>query len=542
MLRRFIRYLAIVCLAVGTAARAEAVVLAAGPQVRLAGYTSSALLNSAQDIQILIKFDIADKWHILSPEKGDIGLPTTVTWKLPPGFEVVDEEWSVPALFDEDIIAVYGYAGEAYYLATIRPGDVYSGQISFEAEINWQACFEECVPGNARLKFTLPVVEHNVLPSAEWRQVIQQAEQFMFQEAANPEENASGHDLLRVMFMAFLGGLILNLMPCILPILSLKAIGLVKHIQNEQRAKKDAVLFFCGVLVSFLVMASFLAWFRMSGENIGWGFQLQSPWFIFVLFIIFLLIALMFLDVINVNVPLINKLAVVSGRTQRLSSFLTGVFSVVIASPCTAPFMGVAIGYTLTQPVYLYYPVFMSLAVGYALPFTLIGFFPRVISRILPKPGKWMTTLKHLFAIPVLLTCVWLAWVWLAQVFAPKSPVGNSSAVWRVYDEAEVSRQVEAGRNVFIDFTAKWCITCLANEKAVLETEAFAHLVQENDILLYKADWTSRDDRITKALAKYGRNSVPLYIYYDGQTRSMKILPQLLTIDTLDLRQVDPIG
>ena len=352
-------------------------------------------------------------------------------------------------------------------------------------------------------------------------------------KSADNDEASASESIGLVMLMAFAGGLILNLMPCVFPVLSIKAMALMKHTQDTKLARREAVLFFCGVMVSFMVMVSFLAWFRLSGETIGWGFQLQSPWFIFILLVIFVIITLMFLDVITINVPLINKLANVSAKTQRLSSFFTGVFSVVIASPCTAPFMGVAIGYTLTQPVYMYYPVFMALAVGYALPFTLIGLYPQFIGRIMPKPGKWMETLKHLFAIPMVLTCLWLAWVWCTQVFTShEKGYGyelQSQLVWRPYDPVEVERMVNAGQNVFVDFTAKWCITCLANEQLVLETQQFADLVKAKNILLYKADWTNRNEHITQALAQFGRNSVPLYVYYDGQYKVSRVLPQLLT-------------
>lgn len=535
MMKKLFKYLSIGLLwfcTLADEAKALDCVQAKTPQVVLQGYTSTAEVNANQDIQVLISFEIKDHWHILSPEPGDIGLPTKVEWSLPSGYALINEQWSLPQVFGEGVFAVYGYGDKAFYLATIRLSTEVLRKTELTAKVSWQACAEECVPQEAMLSFKLPIVEHNVLPNAQWRKIAAEAhETFVSSKKPAIDKADDNTPLWLVMLMAFVGGLILNLMPCVFPILSLKALALIKQVQDVKLARREAWLFFGGVMVSFMVMVSFLAWFRLSGESVGWGFQLQSPWFIFVLLVIFVIIALMFLDIININVPLINRLAKVSANSQKLSSFFTGVFSVVIASPCTAPFMGVAIGYTLTQPVYMYYPVFMSLAVGYALPFTLIGLYPQVIGRIMPKPGKWMATLKHLFAIPVILTCFWLAWIWCVQVFgvSNQDKADNQQLLWRDYNAVEAARMVDAGHNVFIDFTAKWCITCLANEQLALNTPEFAQLVQDKSIILYKADWTNRNEQLTEALAQYGRNSVPLYVYYDGKYQTFHILPQLLT-------------
>ena len=539
MIKYLIKYLSVLGLLCGVCYGAEAAELdaveAQTAHVSLFGYTNTEAINTSQDIQVIIRFEIQDKWHILSPEPGDIGLSTTVEWNLPSGYELIKEKWSLPQVFGEAPFVAYGYGRQAFYLATIRPSNEVWRKAELSAKVSWQACAEECVPEQALLKFELPIVEHNVMPLPQWRKLADEAKQSFSVSAKNTAHNETSAEasIGMVMMMAFVGGLILNLMPCVFPVLSIKAMALMKHVQDTKLARREAILFFCGVMVSFMVMVSFLAWFRLSGESVGWGFQLQSPWFIFILLIIFIIITLMFLDIITVNVPLINKLAKVSAKTQQLSSFFTGVFSVVIASPCTAPFMGVAIGYTLTQPVYMYYPVFMALAVGYALPFTLIGLYPQVIGRILPRPGKWMETLKHLFAIPMVLTCMWLAWIWCTQVFALSDNIEKadvqSQLVWRPYDQMEVDRMVNAGQNVFVDFTAKWCITCLANEQLALNTPEFAQLVKDKNIILYKADWTNRNEQIAKALAQYGRNSVPLYVYYDGQYKVSRVLPQLLT-------------
>lgn len=205
----------------------------------------------------------------------------------------------------------------------------------------------------------------------------------------------------------------------------------------------------------------------------------------------------------------------------------------LIASPCTGPFMGIAIGYTLAKPIYVYYPVFLALSVGYALPFALVGLFPKFIHRFLPKPGKWMDILKKIFAIPVFLTIMWLFWVLFSQIEANRGERVRE-VLWRTYNRDIVAQAVASGEKVFIDFTAKWCITCLANEKIALQSKEFERLVRTGKIQAFKADWTSRSAEIAQSLAYYGRNSIPLYVYYNGEGGNYVILPQLLTPGILE--------
>lgn len=340
--------------------------------------------------------------------------------------------------------------------------------------------------------------------------------------------------LFLVLFMAFVGGLILNLMPCILPILTLKAISLVQSVHNTKESKIEAFMYFFGVVFSFMLVATILVILRINGEKIGWGFQMQSPTFIVIMIIIFFVISLMLLDIITIHNPL-HSVGRVSFKQKRINAFMTGLFSVLIASPCTAPFMGVAIGYTLAKPLYIFYPVFLALSIGYALPFTLIGFFPTVMKKFLPKPGKWMLILKKLFALPILLTCLWLLWVLNSQIdfIKTKEETTSDNLQWQTYSEQAVNDSIKKGNAVFIDFTAKWCITCLANKKITLNSKEFAQIVEENNILLYRADWTNYDDNIEKALKNYGRNSIPLYILYPKNNKKYKILPQLITPNIL---------
>ncbi|MBR1605861.1 MAG: thioredoxin family protein [Alphaproteobacteria bacterium] len=356
----------------------------------------------------------------------------------------------------------------------------------------------------------------------------------LLKEAEYAVSFPSSNSFILMLLMAFVGGIILNLMPCIFPILFIKSLNLLNNIHSHRGVAVEALFYFVGVVISFMIIAMILWVLRLGGAMIGWGFQLQSPIFVAFLWLLFFIIGLMFLGLIHFHMPFFNRLGAVSLKKQKLNSFFTGLLSVLIASPCSAPFMGSAIGYSMTQPPYIYFPIFLALAIGYALPFTLIGLFPDTFAKMLPRPGKWMVVLKKLFAIPVFVTCLWLGWVFYNQV-TPATPAWQEpdSLAWETFSPEKLSSLQQQNRPVFIDFTAKWCLTCLVNEKTALSSKAFKRLVNEQNITLLKADWTSKDTYITSALAQYGRNSVPLYVYYDGMNPQPTILPQLLTVHLL---------
>lgn len=350
-----------------------------------------------------------------------------------------------------------------------------------------------------------------------------------------PVQQAQAQPLIGILAAAFLGGLILNMMPCIFPVLFLKTINLVQNAYAETQAKLEAIFYFIGVIVSFTGIAALLWLLRTTGENIGWGFQLQSPFFIAVMFLLFLILALMFLGIINFNALWFNRLGSISSGNRQIQAFLTGLFAVLIASPCSAPFMGAAIGYSITQPLHIYLPVFLALAVGYALPFTLIGLFPKQLAVVLPRPGRWMEILKKLFALPMLATCIWLAWIFVHQVQNETTLSATDNGLeWQRFSEEKLQSLANTKQPVLIVFTAKWCLTCLVNEKIALDNPRFKQLAKDKNIALLKADWTNKDAEITAALSQYGRNSVPLYVYYNGTDNRPQILPQLLTVGLLE--------
>jgi len=391
---------------------------------------------------------------------------------------------------------------------------------------------------------------------------------------------------------AVLGGLILNLMPCVFPVLSIKAIGLVQQAKTHPAAvRAKGMVFAAGVVSSMLCLAAVLLVLRAAGEQIGWGFQLQSPLFVTLLVYLLFAVGLNLSGVFEVGGGLAG---VGDGLTQGDSyraSFFTGVLTTLVATPCTAPFMASAVGAALTQPPAFALSVFAALGIGLALPYLLLSFAPWM-RRALPKPGAWMDTLKQVFAFPIYASAAWLLWVlaqqtssfglgaalagailiafaaWayqkskssaaggrvaalvtatLAVVLAVLLPVrfadvaaaasgvsaaGAHAAVeWQPYDAAQVAKLNAAGRPLLVNFTASWCLTCLVNERNTFTDSAVQEIFRTKGVTLMKGDWTNRDPAITQALASFGRAGVPLYVVYNSKPGSTEpvILPQLLT-------------
>ncbi len=404
--------------------------------------------------------------------------------------------------------------------------------------------------------------------------------QFSAAPGSVPAAPASGIGLLEALIFAFLGGLILNLMPCVLPILSMKALALAgKGGGARGEALRDSLVYALGVILSFAAFAIALLALRAGGEAVGWGFQLQEP------IAVAAFAALMFAIGLNLSglydVPGFGGGGSLAARGGAAGSFFTGVLAVAVAAPCTAPFMGAAMGYALTQSAAVSILVFLSLGAGMAAPFVLLGAVP-ALRRWLPRPGAWMETLRQVLAFAMYATAIWLVWVlaqqsgadgvlyvlvaalalgfalwaygrrqrgagrvWLVLgllgalgAFAALATIrgGEPSAVQNagpIPHEAYSAERLAAlraeKRGVFVNATAAWCITCLVNEKVALSTPGVAAAFKNGKIAYLKADWTNRNSAITELLQSFGRDGVPLYLYYAPGARSAVVLPQILT-------------
>jgi len=391
-------------------------------------------------------------------------------------------------------------------------------------------------------------------------------------ESLSPPVKDTSLNLWQALLFAFLGGIILNLMPCVFPVISLKVMSFLKLADsNPRKIRMHALIFSGGVLFTFSAIAIALLGLKATGQLVGWGFQLQSPEIVGFLAILMTMIGFILLTDINLNIGNLFLTQSVTQTSGFSNSFWTGALAVVVASPCTAPFMGAALGYAIVQPSAVSILVFISLALGFALPYLILGWNPNLIAA-LPKPGEWMKILKKFFAFPMFATSIWLLWVFEQQtagndlivllamcllasfgvwIFTQKSKIASvigaifmvtafllvsnidkstvisneTLAQWNLQTENSLQNQNQA---YLINFTAAWCITCQTNEKLVLGTEEVQEFLKNQNIQYIKADWTNRNSEIAAALERYERSGVPLYVYWEPGMTQPKILPAIL--------------
>ncbi len=395
---------------------------------------------------------------------------------------------------------------------------------------------------------------------------------------ATSEPSQPSFSLGLILIFALVGGLILNLMPCVFPILSIKVLSFTQQHQTSSARKQHGLAYTLGVVLSFVAIAGLMLSLRAGGEAIGWGFQLQSPGFVIFLVYLFTFLGLSLSGYMQIFTGLMSVGQSTSTSKGLASSFMTGVLATTVASPCTAPFMGPALGFAISQNSGVALLIFAFLGLGMALPFVALTLIPSLASK-LPKPGQWMENLKQFLAFPMYLTALWLLWVagrqtgvdvviavvtglvlmvlaiWLWQL---ATKVNSSGAIfiskllavlalvaavavtekqlnqreqvqpWQDYSPQRLDALRNQGAAVFVNMSADWCITCLVNERVAMGDKFYASL-KSNNVTYLKGDWTFKDPQITQLLNQYNRNGVPLYLLFSSDSKEAEVLPQILT-------------
>lgn len=649
-------------------------------------------------LTVALRLEHAPKWHTYWLNPGT-GLPTSLTWKLPPGWTAGPIQWPAPRVLHDskNNIVGQGYEGDLLLPVTLTPprDAAPGGTVTLQAAAEWLMCEDICVPGSAQLTLTLPVTaaapvaeptwgpriravvtglpradaswtlaasrtaqtvtlsvrparpglpaprkphfftadgliaydqpqvaaedgqggwkltlpvasdgpadakrltgvlttEGSWVAGGELRGLLVDAE-FAAAPAARPPGGearltapVAATGLGGTLLLAFLGGLILNLMPCVFPVLGIKILGFVNQ-AGHQRGKIVAhgLVFTLGVLLSFWTLAGVLALLRASGDQLGWGFQLQSAGFVYALAVLLLVFALNLSGLFEFGLGA----TAVGGELQMKSgltgSFFTGVLATVVATPCSAPFLAPALGAALAVSTVESFTIFTAIAVGLSAPYLLLSIFPQAV-RVLPRPGAWMETFKQLMAFPLYATVGYLVWVLAAQtseegfrgvllslvaialaawfygrwctpgakpgrrrfglaamvaagVFGlwlgwPRDAAAEAKAgaqvTWEAWSPEAVTRLRAEGRIIYVDFTARWCATCQTNKKLVFGSEEVRRYFADRKIATLRADWTNQDPRITAELARYQRSAVPFNLIWLPGREAPIILPEVLT-------------
>lgn len=677
----------------------------------------SDALVPGQTTTVALRLVHEEHWHTYWKNPGEAGLPTTISWKLPPGFAAGPIQWPAPAITDTGGVLTLGYGGDLLLLVDITaPANLPTGEpITLQARADWLMCKESCVPGNAKLSLTLPVAA-TAAPDAQWSariaaaraavppttdqlvahayrqgreltirveprgstvlaagpvaffagdaavetQALQPAHQTgatldftvrQSESAGSPTELnglliapegwwpggpkaveiqipvtdgpaptltpaanttsptsavapaqaptnpvAAKTGLLGLLGLAFVGGAILNLMPCVFPVLGIKILGFVQQAgEDRAKVKLHGIAFSAGVLVSFWILAVLLLVLRPAagGAEHGWGFQLQNPGFVFALAVVMLTFGLSLSGVFEIGGSLIGTGSALQAKSGLSGSFFSGVLATVVATPCSAPFLGVALAGALTLPAAQSLLVFSMIALGLSAPYLVLSIFPQFI-RLLPRPGAWMETFKQFMAFPLYATSGFLLWVLAAQLrddyfgflfallaltviaFAtwvfgrwaaphrerrtrwtamataalliagglflgwPRTPAdaattaaAGSAAIphpeWQPWSAEAVAQLRAEGRIIYVDFTARWCVTCQVNKGLVFSSTEVLKTFHERKVATLRADWTNQDPKITAELQRFNRAAVPMNLVYLPGRAEPVLLPEVLT-------------
>jgi thiol:disulfide interchange protein len=592
-------------------------------KVKLISESKVITLGQTFDVGLLLNMD--KDWHTYSKNPGDSGLPTSVNWTLPNGFIADEIQWPAAKPITAGGLTSYGYEDQVLLLIKIHvPSEGYhNGQaVIIKGKVNWLECHNICVPGTAEVSLPLRIGQKPELSSTGDLALFQKYRELIPPEASITQPSSSinpldplanlpsfstnspaQHPRIRMLSQppsqslelfwksllgAFVGGMILNLMPCVLPVIAIKILGFVKQSnESPKKARHLGIFFALGVIVSFWALAFLVIALQAAGHQVGWGsIQFQEPRFLMAMALIVTLISLNFFGLFEIEAPskIIQGAGNLSSRSGMTGAFLNGILATLLATPCTAPFLAQAVGFAFTQSPLFVFTTFSAAGIGLAFPYMILAWRPGLL-RWLPKPGNWMIRFKQTMGFVMLATAIWLlfnlsshstaatfffaGWllfisfaVWFLSAFFERrmvpiliiltnisiaafwhvSPmfaemestsmnqIQTDKIDWKPFSKSALQSALETHQPVFIDFTADWCLTCQVNKKVAIETEAVAQKIKDLHIIPFLADWTRRNDEITETLISFQRSGVPFYIIYPANRSKQPILlPEVLT-------------
>jgi thiol:disulfide interchange protein DsbD len=518
-------------------------------------------------------------WHTYWKNPGAAGMATKIQWQLPPGVSAGEIQWPLPEKFPPVEVTTYGYENEVVLLVPLKlANDLRPGQLDLKADVSWLECKEVCIPGRASVQATLNI---GTQTKASADAALIQLWQGKMPKSHVSDLVPAGETIWKMLLYAFIGGLILNIMPCVLPVIALKILGFVSEARSEPRhVRKLGLVYALGVLVSFIALAGIVIGIKAAGHRAGWGMQFGSPIFVVCLTTLVMLVALNLFGVFEVSLSgrAMNAADRLASKHGTTGAFFNGVLATALATPCTAPFLSIALGFAFAQNAPVIVLVFLAVGIGLAAPYVVLSWNPAWL-KFLPKPGAWMEKFKIVMGFPMLATAVWLfnlaygdygkrvlwlgvflvlvalaAWVFGKFVQRGRTRRGLALAIalilliggyayalenqlnwrapmtiadttgslknspngidWQRWTPEAVAKARSEGRPMLVDFTADWCLTCQVNKKTSIEIPSVRSKLKEINAITLLGDYTHFPDAITLELNRYNRAGVPLVLVY----------------------------
>ncbi len=584
-------------------------------------------MQPGKPFKLGVELTMKSGWHTYYKESGDAGMPTKLTWHLPPGFTAGPVLWEKPEKFNDSGIVTYGYKDRTMVGATITPPANFTGdKTEISCDVKWLSCAEICVPGGTTVSISLPVDKTGTIAIPDNTDAFAKLgfEGSVKDLTTSPEPRAPDaasvlnqkfnvegsaekpQSLLAYLGLALVGGLILNVMPCVLPVIAIKVLSFFEQARDEPaRVRLLGLTFTAGIISSFLALAAIVIAIQATGATVGWGFQFQYPGFLIAMSALVLLFAMSLFGLFYVSVPGQTKVDALASKEGYTGTFFKGVLATILSTPCTAPFLGTALGFAFAQPWWTVMLIFFTIGLGMSLPYLVLTAKPECM-RFMPKPGVWMEKFKESLGFILLVTVAWLLSVlgselgiegvtnatyflisiafatWLVSRFTdltssqnrkmtfyaiavalvgitfyltvwklpgigttPKIVSKSTSASllnWQPFTLDGLDKLLAQHKTVLLDFTADWCLTCKFNEQTVLESQPVVDKIKALNVVPMRADWTVQDPTITKLLNKFNRSGVPLYVIFPAAKPDQPIvLPEVINQQMM-LQKLDEAG
>ncbi|MBT4880122.1 MAG: hypothetical protein HON43_04025 [Alphaproteobacteria bacterium] len=498
------------------------------PQPTKASLISSiTAISNQNEVQMGLVLETQSPWKIYAhSQNGHVGFPPKINWNHSNNIKDVEIYWPQPKEVESygETISIY----EGKIILPLKVTLKNPGQhLTMNMHLNYMSCSDMCVPVEQTVTFFVPNG-----PSS-------QTDDAKLIEAAY-STSTSDHTLnwslfFMILGFALLGGFILNFMPCVLPVLSLKILSVLKsHNHSAARIRLRFMITVAGILSFFIAFAVSINIAKTFGVTMGWGFQFQNPIFLTILFIALVVFGLGTWGTINIPIPSqVSRWLPTNETHPYLSDYVKGILAAVLATPCTAPFLGTAVGFALGRSPLELLVIFFTIGLGLAIPYILVAMSPKMV-HLLPKPGPWMEKLKKILAVGLFGTALWIGSLLGQHVYEKHISIESASSLpWTNFDSEKIPSLVRDGKTVLVTISATWCLTCKFNENFVFNSEEVSAALKNPDIVLMKGDWSKKDERIKKFLMLYQRGGIPFTVIFSPQRPEGVILPELLSTDIL---------
>ena len=485
------------------------------------------------NLHLGLYFKLDPGWKIYWKYPGKAGYPPDIDWVKSKNIKDLEILWPKPEEFEILGMESLGYSKEVILpIKLIIENN--NEKLLANFDVDYLTCKKICIPFNDNLILNIPTGDGQV---SEYGKVINQyidkSNYLNYSSLLNPDS------ILLFLFIAFVGGVILNFMPCVFPVLSLKIYNVLSQQQqniNNKTIKRNFLATILGIIFSFFVLSLITVLLKSLGHSLGWGFQFQSPIFLSFMILILILFSLNLIDFFSIDIPFffkkfLNKVINFNKKNSEFfQNFLLGSFITILSTPCSAPFIGTALGFAFVSSNQVIFLIFFCISLGLSSPYIILATKPQILS-FLPKPGLWMKKFKYFLSFLLILTAIWLASVLLIQINAINNDSKNNN--WLDFDIIKLNELVNENNIVFVDITADWCMTCFYNKKTVLDRKKVKNIFEKYDVKKMRGNLTKPNKEINKYINSYGRFGIPVNVIYSPSTPQGILLSELLTVRNL---------